>query len=59
MVDGVDVGWTCINSWNGKCGLEILLDPGVIFFIGILVVVGLVAVRILLKAKELRQAAGG
>jgi len=56
--DGVDVGWKCINEVNGKCGINILIDPGMLFVIGVLIVVGLIAVRILLKAKELRVAAG-
>jgi len=58
MQNGVDVGWACINSVNGKCGLGILLDPGILFLIIVIIVIGLIAVRILLKAKELRMAVG-
>jgi hypothetical protein len=56
--NGIDVGWKCINAVNGKCGIGILLDPGMLAVIIILIVVGLIAVRILLKAKELRTAVG-
>lgn len=57
-INGTDTGWTCVNAVNGKCGLDILLDPGVILMIIIIVIVGLVAVRILLKAKEIRVMSG-
>ena len=55
--NGVDVGWHCLNAVNGKCGIDILLDPGVILMIAIIIIVGLVGVRILLKVQELRNAA--
>jgi len=54
-INGTDVPWNCINAMGGKCGTDLVFDPGVVFAIAVIIIVCLVAVRFIFKAQEIRM----